>query len=74
MLFGLTSGHTDAISTNSFFVNLHAASNRSSKVEAFAGGAIFSVGNILLVAAISVAGMAVAFPVGPGLDWCSVRS
>ena len=31
------------------------------------GGAIFSVGNILLVAAISVAGMAVAFPVGAGL-------
>ena len=32
------------------------------------GGAIFSIGNILLlVAAISVAGMAVAFPVGAGL-------
>jgi glucose uptake protein len=65
-LFGLTFGRTDAGSTNTFFVNLHAASNRSI-VEAFAGGAIFSIGNILLVAAISVAGMAVAFPVGAGL-------
>jgi glucose uptake protein len=65
-LFGLTFGRTDAASANSFFVNLHAASSRSI-VEAFAGGAIFSIGNILLVAAISVAGMAVAFPVGAGL-------
>jgi glucose uptake protein len=66
VLFGLTFGHTDVNSANSFFVNLHNASNRSI-IEAFAGGAIFSIGNILLVAAISVAGMAVAFPVGAGL-------
>ncbi len=32
-----------------------------------AGGAIFNVANLLLVAAIDVAGMAVAFPVGIGL-------
>lgn len=34
---------------------------------AFAGGAIFNAANILLVAAIAVAGMSVAFPVGIGL-------
>ncbi|MGD1107773.1 MAG: AcrB/AcrD/AcrF family protein [Terracidiphilus sp.] len=34
---------------------------------AAAGGAIFNVANLLLVAAIEVAGMAVAFPVGIGL-------
>jgi glucose uptake protein len=34
---------------------------------AMAGGAIFNVANLLLVAAIDVAGMAVAFPVGIGL-------
>ncbi len=34
---------------------------------AMAGGAIFNVANLLLVAAIEVAGMAVAFPVGIGL-------
>jgi glucose uptake protein len=66
VLFGLTFGQTDPASADSFFVNLHASSVRS-VVEAFAGGAIFSIGNILLVAAISVAGMAVAFPVGAGL-------
>jgi len=66
VLFGLTFGHTDPSSADSFFLNLHSSSARSI-LEAFAGGAIFSVGNILLVAAISVAGMAVAFPVGAGL-------
>jgi glucose uptake protein len=66
ILFGLTLGRTNPASTNSFFLNLQASSIRSI-LEAFLGGAIFSIGNILLVAAISVAGMAVAFPVGAGL-------
>lgn len=34
---------------------------------AFLGGVIFNLSNILLVAAIDVAGMAVAFPIGVGL-------
>jgi len=34
---------------------------------ALAGGAVFNVANLLLVAAIDIAGMAVAFPVGIGL-------
>src|SRR5881392_1041198 len=33
----------------------------------FLGGAVFNLANMLLVAAISVAGMAVAFPVGIGM-------
>jgi glucose uptake protein len=33
----------------------------------FAGGAIFNLGNMILMSAISVAGMAVAFPVGIGV-------
>src|ERR1700689_3367104 len=32
-----------------------------------AGGAVFNLGNILLVAAIAVSGMAVAFPIAIGL-------
>jgi len=36
-------------------------------VSAFLGGVIFNLSNILLVAAIDIAGMAVAFPVGVGL-------
>jgi glucose uptake protein len=35
--------------------------------SALLGGAIFNIANILLVAAIEIAGMAVAFPVGVGL-------
>jgi glucose uptake protein len=35
--------------------------------SAFVGGVIFNLSNILLVAAIDIAGMAVAFPVGVGL-------
>ncbi len=66
LIFGLTLGQTDRSSPESFFMNLHAASQRSLWL-AFAGGAVFSVGNILIVAAISVAGMAVAFPIGAGL-------
>ncbi len=66
VLFGLTLGQMNASSPESFLMNLKAASQRSLWL-AFAGGAVFSVGNILIVAAISVAGMAVAFPIGAGL-------
>lgn len=36
-------------------------------ISAFTGGVIFNLANILLIAAISVAGMSVAFPVGIGI-------
>ena len=66
LAFGLTLGSRNSASPDSFFQNLNAASVRS-LLEAFFGGVIFNVGNLLLVAAISVAGMAVAFPIGAGL-------
>jgi glucose uptake protein len=66
LTIGLTLGRIHPSSVDSFVLNLRAASARSLWL-AFAGGAIFSVGNILIVAAISVAGMAVAFPIGAGL-------
>jgi hypothetical protein len=66
LLFGLTMGRTNPAAPVSFFHNLDSASARS-LIEAFAGGMIFNLGNLLLVAAISVAGMAVAFPLGAGL-------
>ena len=66
LLFGLTLGNSNPTSPGSFFRNLSTASFRS-LVEAFFGGVIFNLGNLLLVAAISVAGMAVAFPIGAGL-------
>ncbi|MGH9476848.1 MAG: GRP family sugar transporter [Terriglobales bacterium] len=49
--------------------NLHALAAASPRALAwaFVGGVIWNLGNLLLVAAISLAGMAVAFPVGSGL-------
>jgi glucose uptake protein len=49
------------------FVNDLAQADRHNVISALTGGIIFNAANILLVAAISIAGMAVAFPVGIGL-------
>jgi len=49
-----------------FVADLGQASG-SSLVSAFLGGVIFNLSNILLVAAIDIAGLAVAFPIGVGL-------
>jgi len=49
-----------------FIEDLRQMSN-SSALSALLGGAIFNLANILLVAAIDIAGMAVAFPVGIGI-------
>jgi glucose uptake protein len=49
-----------------FFTDISAAP-QASIMYAMAGGGIFNIANLLLVAAIEVAGMAVAFPVGIGI-------
>ncbi len=49
-----------------FVDNLHQAS-WSSFSGALVGGVIFNLANILIVAAIAIAGMAVAFPIGIGI-------
>jgi glucose uptake protein len=66
ILIGLTFGHTDAASHDSFFRNL-AAADAAHLAYAFLGGIVFNIANILIVAAIAIAGMAVAFPVGIGM-------
>ena len=50
----------------SFMVDM-AQADQGSLISAFIGGTIFNLSNILLVAAIDIAGMAVAFPIGVGL-------
>jgi glucose uptake protein len=50
----------------SFIADLSQADS-SSLLSALMGGAVFNIANILLVAAIAIAGMAVAFPIGIGL-------
>jgi glucose uptake protein len=66
LLVGLTLGRTDPSSPESFFRNLEGA-GASNILLALAGGVIFNLANILLVAAIAIAGLAVAFPIGIGL-------
>lgn len=65
IVVGLTLGSTDS-GLNSFTYNLHTAA-ADSVGYALAAGAVFNVANLLLVATISIAGLAVAFPVGIGL-------
>lgn len=65
LLFGLTLG--SAGSQGRSFLPDIAQASRNNVVSAFIGGVVFNAANILLVAAIDIAGMAVAFPVGIGL-------
>ena len=65
LILALTMGSTGSAG-RSFFVDLCQASGGALGL-AFLGGVIFNLSNILLVAAIDIAGMAVAFPIGVGL-------
>src|SRR5215469_3906714 len=65
LVLGLTLGSSGS-EGRAFAADLSQASHASIH-SALIGGAIFNLANILLVAAIEIAGMAVAFPVGIGL-------
>ena len=65
LLLGLTMGSTGA-EGRSFLADLGQVS-QPNLISALLGGAIFNLANILLVAAIGIAGMSVAFPVGIGI-------
>jgi glucose uptake protein len=66
VLVGLTLGRTDPTSPDSLFQNLAAADSRHF-AYAFVGGIVYNLANILIVGAIALAGLAVAFPIGIGL-------
>ena len=65
LILALTMGsiHSGALS---FIENAHAAS-RSDVISALIGGAVFNLANLLLVAGIDMAGLAIAFPVSIGI-------
>ncbi|HMG91933.1 MAG TPA: GRP family sugar transporter [Chryseolinea sp.] len=65
LLFAFTLGSTGD-EGRSFTADL-AQANGASIRSALLGGVIFNLANILLIAAISIAGMSVAFPVGIGI-------
>ena len=65
LLFAFTLGSAGDQGRN-FLADLQQAGSSSIR-SAYLGGIIFNLANILLIAAISVAGMSVAFPVGIGI-------
>ncbi len=65
LIFAFTMGTSGALG-RSFLADLKQAEGVNLG-SAFFGGVIFNAANILLVAAIAIAGMSVAFPVGIGL-------
>jgi len=65
LILAFTMGSTGNDS-NSFLNNVHSA-DTSNIVSTMVGGAIFNLANLLLVAAIDMAGLAIAFPVSIGI-------
>ena len=65
LLIAFTLGSSGEVG-RSFLSDLQQASNEPI-LSAFIGGVVFNLANILLVAAIAIAGMSVAFPVGIGI-------
>jgi glucose uptake protein len=65
LVLGLTMG-SSGHDASSLLNNIHAADS-SNIVSALVGGALFNLANLLLVAAIDMAGLAVAFPVSIGI-------
>jgi glucose uptake protein len=65
LILGFTLGSTGESGRS--FTNDIAQADTKNTLSAMLGGVIFNASNILLVAAMSIAGMAVAFPVGVGI-------
>jgi len=65
LIFGFTLGSSGE-SGRSFLADLSQADSKFI-ISALIGGAIFNLANILFMAAIALAGMSVAFPVGGGI-------
>src|SRR6185369_11939371 len=68
-LISLILGHTMGATTNdanNLVHNIHSA-DLSNVVWTMVGGAVFNLANLLLVAAIAMAGLAVAFPLSIGI-------
>ena len=65
LLWGVTLGSLGTVG-RPFFADI-AHTDQSHMLFALLGGILFNIANLLLVAAIDIAGLAVAFPVGIGL-------
>ncbi len=65
LILGHTMGNTGH-DASSLVSNIHSA-NTNDVILAMVGGAIFNLANLLLVAAIDMAGLAIAFPISIGI-------
>ena len=65
LMFGFTLGSSGEAGRG--FIEDLAQGNSSSFTSALIGGIVFNIANLLIVAAIDIAGMAVAFPIGIGI-------
>ena len=65
LLFGFTFG-SEGTEGRGFITDLQQA-NGAALTSAFIGGVVFNIANLLVVAATSIAGLAVAFPIAIGL-------
>jgi glucose uptake protein len=65
LVLGLTLGSAGAVGQR--FIADVSSAGRVSIIDAILGGVVFNIANLLLVAAIEIAGLAVAFPVAIGL-------
>jgi len=65
IIFGFTLGSSGDAGRG--FIEDLSQGDTSSFISAFLGGVVFNIANLLIVAAIDIAGMAVAFPIGIGL-------
>ncbi len=66
LILAFTMGSTNSSDPASFLNNVHSA-DTSNIISTMIGGAIFNLANLLLVAAIDMAGLAIAFPVAIGI-------
>jgi glucose uptake protein len=66
LVLGHTMGSINSADPSSLMNNVHSA-DVSNVVSTLIGGAIFNLANLLLVAAIDMAGLAIAFPVSIGI-------
>ncbi|HZQ69318.1 MAG TPA: GRP family sugar transporter [Terriglobales bacterium] len=65
LVLAMTMGSTGHDASS--FLNNVSSADRSNIVHALIGGALFNLANLLLVAAIDMAGLAVAFPIAIGI-------
>jgi len=65
LVFGLTLGSTGT-SGRSFLIDFQQG-DANAFIFAMSGGVVFNIANLLIVAAIDIAGMAIAFPIGIGI-------